>query len=136
MRIALDTNVLMGAFATRGLSADVLNLVLADHQLVLGETVLGEFARILRTKLKVPADVIEETTAFLRTQAVIVSSAPPVELSIRDRDDLPVLSEAVHGLAEVLVTGDHDLLCVAHQAPIRVLNPRGLWDLLRTESST
>ena len=76
MRIALDTNVLVSAFATRGLSSDVLNLILADHQLVLGEAVLGELDRVLRTKLKVPADTAAETTTFLRTQAVIVSSAP------------------------------------------------------------
>lgn len=136
MRIALDTNVLISAFATRGLSADVLNLTLAHHQLVLGEAVLGEFARILRTKLKVPADVVEETASFLRTQAVVISSAPSLELSIRDPDDLLVLSEAVHGLAGVLVTGDQDLLSVAPQAPIRILNPRGLWELLRADSGS
>lgn len=136
MRIALDTNVLVSAFATRGLSADVLNLTLADHQLVLGEAVLGEFTRILRTKLSVPADLAEETTSFLRTQAVLVSSAPPLELSIRDHDDLLVLSEAVHGLADVLVTGDQDLLSIAPQAPIRILKPRGLWELLRADSGS
>ena len=134
MRIALDTNVLISAFATRGLSSDVLNLILSDHQLVLGETVLTELDRVLRTKLKVPDDAIQETKAFLRTQAVVVSSAPPLDLPIRDEDDVPVLSEAVHGLAEVLVTGDQDLLSVAHAAPIPILAPRGLWELLRTES--
>jgi putative PIN family toxin of toxin-antitoxin system len=134
VRIALDTNVLVSAFATRGLSSDVLNLVLSDHQLVLGETVLAELDRVLRAKLKVPTDTIQETTGFLRTQAVVVSSAPPLDISIRDEDDLPVLSEAVHGLAEVLVTGDQDLLSVADAAPIQILTPRGLWELLRAEA--
>ena len=134
MRIALDTNVLVSAFATRGLSSDVLNLILADHQLVLGETVLAELDRILRTKLKAPSDTVEETTAFLRTQAVVVSSAPSLDISIRDQDDLAVLSEAVHGLAEILVTADQDLLSLADQAPIPILTPRGLWERLRAEA--
>ena len=134
MRIALDTNVLISAFATRGLSSDVLNLILSDHQLVLGEAVLAEFDRVLQTKLKVPTETVQKTTAFLRTQAVVVSSAPPLDLPIRDKDDVPVLSEAVHGLAEVLVTGDQDLLSVADAAPIQILTPRGLWELLRAES--
>lgn len=133
MRIALDTNVLISAFATRGLSSDVLNLILSDHQLVLGETVLSELDRILRIKLKVPADTVQETTAFLRSQAVVVSSAPPLDVPLRDEDDVPVLSEAVHGLAEILVTGDQDLLSVADAAPIQILTPRGFWELLRTE---
>ena len=75
MRIALDTNVLISAFATRGLSSDVLNMVLSDHQLILGETVLRELERILETKFGVPRETVEETLAFLRTQAVVVSSA-------------------------------------------------------------
>ena len=135
MRIAVDTNVLISAFATRGLSSDVLNLILSDHQLVLGETVLAELDRVLRTKLKVPRDTVNETTAFLRTQAVVVSSAPPLDIPIRDKDDVPVLSEAVHGLAEVFVTGDQDLLAVADVALIPILTPRGLWERLRTESA-
>jgi putative PIN family toxin of toxin-antitoxin system len=134
VRIALDTNVLISAFATRGLSSDVLNLILSDHQLVLGESVLGELDRVLRTKLKVPGDTVRETTGFLRTQAVVITSAPPLDLPIRDEDDVPVLSEAVHGLAEVFVTGDQELLSVSEIAPIPILTPRGLWELLRTES--
>lgn len=136
MRVALDTNVLISAFATRGLSADVLNFILTDHQLVLGEVVLGEFTRILQTKLRVPAGLAKETASFLRTQAVVVSSAPLLDLSIRDHDDLLVLSEAVHGLAEVLVTGDQDLLSIAPQAPIQILTPRSFWELLRAGSGT
>jgi putative PIN family toxin of toxin-antitoxin system len=133
VRIALDTNVLISAFATRGLSSDVLHLVLADHQLILGETVLGELSRILRIKFGVPDDSVDETIAFLRSQAAVVSSAPRVDLPIRDEDDVPVLSEAIHGLAEVLVTGDQDLLSVADQAPLPILTPRGFWESFRTQ---
>ena len=134
MRIAPDTNVLISAFATRGLSSDVLNLVLSDHQLVLGETVLSELGRVLRAKFKVPADIIEETAAFLRSQAVVVSSAPPLDLPIRDKDDVPVLSEAAHGLAELFVTGDQDLLSIAEHAPLPILSPRGFWERFRSRS--
>ena len=134
MRIAVDTDVLISAFATRGLSADVMNVALSDHQLVLGETVLAEFSRVLRTKFKAPVETVDETTAFLRTQAVVISSAPRLDLPLRDEDDVPVLSEAVHGLAEVLVTGDQDLLSVAEDAPIQIVTPRGLWEMLRAES--
>lgn len=39
MRVFLDTKVLVSAFLTRGISKDALNVVLAQHQLVLGESV-------------------------------------------------------------------------------------------------
>jgi predicted nucleic acid-binding protein len=50
---------------------------------------------------------------------------------VRDPDDLKVLASAVAASADVLVTGDHDLLDVAAQAPIKILDPRGFWKLLR-----
>ena len=48
MRVFLDTNVLVSAFASRGLCAEVLELVLLDHDLILGRNVLREFEKALR----------------------------------------------------------------------------------------
>ena len=60
VRVALDTNVLVSAVATRGLCADLFNLVLAEHELIVGETVLTELKRILREKIRVPGKIIDE----------------------------------------------------------------------------
>ena len=134
MKVAFDTNVLVSAVATRGLCADVLNLVLAEHELIVGETVLGEMTRVLREKLRVPADIIKEFESLLRDEATVTKAAESLEIAIRDKSDIPVLSEAVAGKAEVLVTGDRDLLDAAESVPIKVLSPRGLWDALREDS--
>jgi len=134
VKVAFDTNVLVSAVATRGLCADVLNLVLAEHELIVGETVLGEMTRVLREKLRVPADIIKEFESLLRDEATVTKAAESLEIAIRDKSDIPVLSEAVAGKAEVLVTGDRDLLDAAESVPIKVLSPRGLWDALREDS--
>ena len=42
MRVLLDTNVLGAAFATRGLRADVLRTVLAEHAFLVPDTVISE----------------------------------------------------------------------------------------------
>ena len=131
MRVFLDTNVLVSAFATRGICADIVAVVVAEHQLVLGETVLDELARVLSKKMRVPDAVISEATAFLRREAVVISDAPDPGVSLRDPDDVPVLGEALGGLAEVLVTGDRDLLEMSDDPPIEVLSPRGFWEKLQ-----
>jgi uncharacterized protein len=135
VKFALDTNVLVSAFATRGLCSDILNLVLAEHELILGVTVLAESQRVLRQKMRVPAETTRELIAFLRRQAVVAGKATALPLAIRDASDAPVLAEAVAGGAEVLVTGDQDLLAVAGQSPIRILTPRGLWLLLTADAA-
>ena len=54
MKVCLDSNVLVSAFATRGLSADVLRVVLAEHELLVPVVVLAEVERVLREKLQLP----------------------------------------------------------------------------------
>lgn len=131
MRICLDTNVLVAAFATRGLCADVLRTVLAEHDLVVGDVILAELRRTLITKLKLPVDRVEAVEAVLAAVPVIPKPAHPSHLAIRDPADRWVLATAIVGHAEVLVTGDHDLLVVAAESPIPILEPRAFWDLLR-----
>lgn len=131
MRIFLDTNVLVSAVATRGLSYDVFRMVLAQHELVLGETVLAEVERVLREKLGVEAGVVRAYEELLRREATIVGDARQLGIDVRDPDDVAILEEAVASDAAVLVTGDRDLLAVANEAPLRIVTPRQLWELLR-----
>jgi putative PIN family toxin of toxin-antitoxin system len=131
VRIAFDTNVLVSAVATRGLCADLFNLVLAEHQLIIGITVLGELKKVLRQKIRVPADIIDEFGTLLRREATVVGKSKALAIEIRDKSDAAVLAEAVAGGAKVLVTGDEDLLAVADRAPIEILSPRGFWEQLR-----
>jgi putative PIN family toxin of toxin-antitoxin system len=134
LRVSLDTNVLVSAFTTRGICADVLAVVLAEHQLVLGEKVLTELRRVLRNKMRMPQDEVAEAEAFLRQEAAVVSQGSELLGKIRDPDDAEVLAQAIEGLADVLVTGDRDLLDVTDELPVEVLSPRGFWEKLHDAS--
>ena len=80
--------------------------------------------------MRMQPELAEEVVAFLRREAVIVASAPALPLKMRDTDDLVVVSEAVAGLAEVIVTGDRDILDVAETLPVPAVSPRGFWKML------
>lgn len=131
MRVFLDTNVLISAFTTRGICADVLSVVMAEHQLVLGETVFEELQRVLETKMRMPQPAIAEAMALLRREAAVASTAVEFELDIRDPDDISVLGEAIQIAADVVVSGDRDLLDVAAKAPLEIVSPRGFWEMLQ-----
>lgn len=132
MRVALDTNVIVSAVATRGLCADVLHLVLAEHRLVVGVTVLAELEKVLRGKMRVPAKLIDEVIALLREEGDVVERGASLDVRVRDRSDVAVLAEAIAGNATLLITGDRDLLAVAVDLPVRILTPRDFWKLLRS----
>ena len=50
--------------------ADMIRLVLAEHELVVGEVVLKELERVLTRKIELPVETIQEIIAFLEQQPV------------------------------------------------------------------
>lgn len=131
MRVFLDTNVLVSAFATRGLCADVLRVVLGEHTLITSEVVLRELARVLQRRLGLPRRTVKEIDDFLREHEVAPKPAVRAEVPRRDPDDQWVLAAAIESRADVLVTGDRDLLDVVGVASIKIVDPRGFWELVR-----
>ena len=136
MRVFLDTNVLVSAFASRGLCADVVRHILAEHELLTGEVNIVEFRRVLRDRIKVSSPVIAAIERLLRDQVIVPKPEKPNPLPIRDADDKWVLASAVAGDADVLVTGDADLLEMASRSPLPIVNPRGFWDMIRGGGGT
>jgi uncharacterized protein len=132
VRVFLDTNVLVAAFATRGLCADVLRTVLAEHELLLSDTVISELTRALIHRIRLPEPTVREIAAYLRAFAAHADVPPkPTPVAVRDPDDAVILGEALAIGADVLVTGDKDLLEAGEVPDIRILDPRGFWRLVR-----
>lgn len=132
MKIFADTNVLVSAFTARGLCADLLEVILADHQLMTGEIVLVELERVLVEKLNVPADKVSEVLQFLRKHHVEPKPNQPSKIKVRDEDDRWVLESAIRANADVLVTGDKDLLVISKKfSHLKIISPRGFWEVLK-----
>ena len=131
MRVFLDTNVLVSAFASRGLCADLLELVLLEHDLVLGRNVLRELDKALREKVRLSAAHAAEIAELVSGEAVLlVDKAEPARVKA-DADDAQVLGEALAGHAEVFITGDAVLLKLRTVGPLRIVSPRQFWETLR-----
>lgn len=131
MKVFLDTNVLVSAYTARGICADLLRYILAEHELLTGEVNLVELRHVLRNRFHASPELIAAVEAELRDETIVPKPAKPSPLPIRDPDDRWVLASAVDGHADLLVTGDQDLLAVAHQAPLVIVDPRGCWNRLR-----
>jgi uncharacterized protein len=128
VRVFLDTNVLVSAFASRGICADLLRHILVEHDLVTGEVVLTELKRTLLKRIKVPPKVVGEIEDLLRDHDVVPKPRQHLELGLRDVDDEWVVASAVAGKSDALVTGDRDILETTVRLPIRVCSPRQFWE--------
>lgn len=134
MRVLLDTNVLVAAFATRGLCQDVFRVVLAEHRLVVGKTILSELECVLRDKLRMPNRQINEAITFVSEHAEVISPAAPATWPENDPDDRWVVSAAIEGSADLVVSGDKDLVSAASAERLQVITPRAFWNLLHHEA--
>lgn len=131
MRALLDSSVLVAAFISRaGTCASLLEDILNDHEWVISNFILEELSRKLRDKFKYPEGEIAE----IREAAMIAAEfVTPEEIpgdACRDPNDLPILGTASAGRAEVIITGDKDLLALQAFRGIPILRPGEFWKLL------
>ena len=133
MKVFLDTNVLASAAATRGLCADVLRLVFASHPLFISEQVLKGLKRVLRFKFGVSQDLIDDFISLLQQDTVLTKPAQVPRVELQDKDDLFILAAAIAAGAEVLVTGDKELLRLGHIEGLEILSPREFWETLKAQ---
>jgi len=131
MRVALDSNVVIAAFATRGLCQSLFELCLEHHSILVSVEFLEEIRRNLREKIRLPAPRVGEILSFLKDQAAVISPEPLHGKICRDPDDVKVLSLAVTGKADLIVTGDKDLLVLKVVQGIPIVSPRDFWERLR-----
>jgi len=131
MKVLLDTNVIIAAFAARGLSADVLELCLSDHTVITSEHILSEVREKLISKIALPASIADNILAYLREYSILAVPLPVTDVECRDKEDLPVLGAADAGHADYLITGDKDLLVLERYKNIPIVTPRQFWELLR-----
>jgi len=132
LRVFLDTNTLVSAFAARGLCADLFELVLLEHDLILGQNVLREFTKALQQKVKLPVREANRIVEFVSGEATqLIESYRPVSAPV-DSDDAVVMGEALNGNAEVFVTGDAMLLKLGRIEQLKIVSPRMFWELLQS----
>ncbi len=132
MRLVLDTNVLIAALITRGIGTDLFEHCARHRILVTSEFILNEFREQLTGKFEFTPEEVSEAVSLLLSRMIVVE---PMGLSApvcRDPDDDEIISTAVAGNCDCIITGDKDLLVVQRFSGIEIVSPR---DFLVHESS-
>ena len=133
MRIVLDSNVLMSAFGTRGLCDALFEACAKRHEIFASQGILDEVATHLGNKFKMPADRVEQIIRYLKDECTIVVPGEVAANACRDPDDLVILGTSIAARAEVIVTGDRDLLDLKQYGAIAICSPREMYERLRAK---
>jgi putative PIN family toxin of toxin-antitoxin system len=127
VRIVLDTNVLIAAYATRGQCYDLLEHCARAHVLVSSTQLLDELLEKLTRKLKFSSESAHKLLSLLRSRVQFVEPPPLDPPACRAPDDDWVLSTAVAGKCQCIVTGDKDLLVLHPFGSIAIIPPGAFW---------
>jgi len=124
VRLLLDTNVLFAAFLSHGVCAGLYEEALLHAELIVSEEILSELGEKLVFKGKLSKTEAAEVIGAVRSDSEVVGAVPLDQLVCRDPDDDMVLGSALAGRADVIVTGDKDLLVLKNFRKIPILTPR------------
>lgn len=138
MRIVLDTNVVTSALLWRGTPYQLLQAIRqrSNLQLYSSAALLEELADVLtRPSLSKQLAVINKQASDLLldyTAAIEIMAAPPLPQPVcRDPDDDDVLALALAAQADLVVSGDQDLLVIGQFQGIPILSTRAALELLQ-----
>ena len=131
MRVVLDTNVIVAAFAARGLCAEVFEVCVSGHSIVLSEHILSETQDKLIKKVKLTKKAALAIIDYLRGIAEIVTPVRLDKSICRDKDDVIIIGTAISGLANFIITGDEDLLILKTYKDVKIVTPRQFWSSIR-----
>jgi putative PIN family toxin of toxin-antitoxin system len=135
MKVFLDTNVLASAAATRGLCADVVREVFGRHESVISKQVLDELGRVLRYKFGLPKTLSVDFISVVRQDSILAKPGKMPDVKLRDKDDVKILAAAIASGADVLLTGDAELVALGSYEDMVILSPRQFWERLTAGGS-
>jgi len=127
-RVVFDTNVYLPVIAIgRGQRFDLLMHCWDHHHVVVSRPVLTEVRRILLEKFHLPRADVSAAIQYCQSFGTLVKPAAVPDDACRDPDDLVVLGTVRAARADVLVTGDRDLLDLGSFDDVPIIPPADFW---------
>jgi putative PIN family toxin of toxin-antitoxin system len=123
VRLVLDTNVLFAAYISHGTCATLYEQALASETLVTSQAILAEFEEKLIEKVKLSASEAAVVRQQVAADAIVVEPITLPAPICRDADDDVILATAVAARADLIVTGDKDLLVLGSYEGIPIVTP-------------
>jgi uncharacterized protein len=131
IRAVLDTNTIVSGVGWGGPPGAVLDAAMAGHfEIVTSPALLAELRRVLSyPKLQAVVGDADELIKLLALAAIVVTPTETVTIS-RDPDDDRLIAAALEADADVIVSGDQDLLTLGRIGHIQILTPREFLEYL------
>ena len=123
MRVVFDTNIFISALAIPGSLAEkaMLKVIEGGDILIISRDIIYEVLSVLSSKFSRDKEGLSHVAVFLSELGQLVK--PTQKLSIFKEDpENRILECAIHGKANVLVTGDKEMLQVREYKGVKIIS--------------
>ena len=125
MRVVFDTNIFVSALIFPESSADkaLHRIIQGEDQLIISKAILDELLGVLARKFSRDREALARVALLLDDIASMVKTGHKVHV-LSDVADNRILECAVSGGADIIVSGDHELLALGDYNGIQILSLR------------
>ena len=131
MRVVLDSNVIIAAFAARGICSEIYRYLIETSEIIVSNQIIRECEKCFIKKIRLPANIVESNIDFIKSSSTILEPIKVKPNTCRDKNDLHVLGVALSGNARFIITGDQDLLIIKKIEGVSIYSPRQFWNYLK-----
>ena len=128
MRIVFDTNVILSSFLTEGIAHKIFNHCVIEYKIHVSEYILEELTRILIKKFSVNEKDMEDFINFIKSNLILTTPEISIPEICRDKKDNQILQLAEHVKADIIISGDKDLLVLKSYKKTKITSPRDFFN--------
>ena len=123
MRVVFDTNIFISALAIPGSLAEkaIIKIIEGGDILLISKDIINEVLSVLSSKFSRDKEALSHVAVMLSELGELVRPIKKISI-FKDDPDNRILECALHGKADVLVTGDKEMLRLREYEQIRIMS--------------
>jgi putative PIN family toxin of toxin-antitoxin system len=123
MKVVFDTNIFISALVIPGSQAEkaISKIIEGDDILLISKEIIHEVLSVLSSKFSRDRDELSHVAVVLSELGEFISSIKKVRI-FRYEPDNRILECALSGYADVIVTGDKDMLKMGMYKKVRIIS--------------
>lgn len=123
MKVVFDTNIYVSAFIIPDSQAEkaLLKIVEGNDFLIISKEIIDEILTVLASKFSKDREFISRTALFLADVTKVVKPSRKIH-ALKDMADNKILECAINGKADVIVTGDKEMLKLREFEGIKIIS--------------
>jgi putative PIN family toxin of toxin-antitoxin system len=130
VRVVFDTNIFISAFIIPGSLAEkaIIKIIEGEDFLLISKDIIDEVLSVLSSKFGRDREGLSRIAVTLSELAELVKPARRIKL-FKDEPDNRILECAIYGEADLLVTGDKEILQLREYKGVKIISLKGYLEL-------